>query len=253
MNKIKQLSLGELLDQTIRLYVRHFWPLVTISLLALLPTLAVNEAARQYIPSLSGFIRAEVASQIKLIIVLPVHAFLYGALYKAITDAYLYGSFQLNDAFRAARKRYLPMMATTLIWNIALGFGLSFFAFPGFYMMVIFCFYVPIVLLENLSGFSALRRSYALVKGAFWRISGRIFVITLLTLIMAIAVLTPGIILVGTRTVIFSTLFRVVLSIISPLLSIGFTLLYFDQRVRREGFDLWLAADQINAPVREPA
>ncbi|KAA6458722.1 hypothetical protein DYQ86_19430 [Acidobacteria bacterium AB60] len=110
---------------------------------------------------------------------------------------------------------------------------------------------IPACVVENLKARKALRRSVELSKGA----RGRIFLLFLL-----VGVLQVGL-LVLTQSPFYVYLFRhhlqlsLALSILSqiisiatdtlvgPILATGITLFYFDQRVRKEGYDIeWMMA-----------
>lgn len=123
---------------------------------------------------------------------------------------------------------------------------------------------VPASVVENLKARQALRRSVELTRGS----RGRIFVLGLL-----IAVIQIGLVL-------FTQIFFIVMAIkqhgqlpawaqatqqvigfftntfVGPMWATGFTLFYYDQRVRKEGFDIeWMmqaAGLKVPAPLAEP-
>lgn len=265
MNSVKELSFGELLDKAIRLYTGNFWPLIAISALTLIPNLAFTAVMPRQ-PGQTAAFPLPMANGLGLSAVLIglglVSLFVNGALTKAIADAYLQDTVQVNEAFKTSRKRYFSLLGTGLLAFLAMGFGFVLLVIPGIYLSVVYTFAVPVVVLEGLSGLSALRRSYNLVKGAWWRVAGVIFVLSLLSWVIQFALSIPAMIigvigialpvLAPSLALISRTLQAFVSVVITPLIVIGTTLLYFDQRVRKEGFDLWLSADAINIPESEP-
>lgn len=119
----------------------------------------------------------------------------------------------------------------------------------GFMMAVRYALAVPASVVENLTARAALRRSIALSKYA----RGRIFVLWLL-----VGVIEIGLILV-TQIFFIVTAFKhqmhlaigmrvaqqfvafLTNSFVAPILAIGTTLFYYDQRVRNEGYDIeWM-------------
>ncbi len=123
-------------------------------------------------------------------------------------------------------------------------------------------FYAQTVLVEETSARDALRRSSELVKGAWWRVFGMMFGIILLSnvielvlqissaLIFALSGIAGEVDLMEMREVLWHNhtvegvyhVWHVMTSAIEtltkPIAYIGFTLLYFDRRFRKEGFDI---------------
>ena len=134
------------------------------------------------------------------------------------------------------------------------------------------CFYISAIFVERLSDRGELRRSRALIRGRWWRING----VMLATLLLQFSVgfifrVTFGILLELTKladinefvaTIQWGAFFQLprnvaefhpltalmylinfgVDALTLPIWVIGCTLLYFDQRIRREGFDIEVMA-----------
>ena len=123
-------------------------------------------------------------------------------------------------------------------------------------------FYDLAVLVEQTSAMVALRRSSELVKGAWWRVFGMMFGIMLLSnmielvlqissaFIFAFSGIAGELDLMEMREVLWHNhkvegvyhVWHVMTTAIGtftmPIAFIGFTLLYFDCRIRKEGFDI---------------
>ena len=148
------------------------------------------------------------------------------------------------------------------------------FVFPFsicIYYMVCWVFYMPIVLLEEPRVMYALRRSSELVRSKWWQILGILILILLASYAIAIIFkLSLGFILIFTKlagntdlrnivkwsileTVLDSDNFLfyaimtcidlIMTALVFPIWVIGVTLLYFDRRVRKEGYDIELTAN----------
>jgi Membrane domain of glycerophosphoryl diester phosphodiesterase len=117
---------------------------------------------------------------------------------------------------------------------------------------------VPALVLENLTARQAIKRSVQLAKGNIWKI----FLIFLLMYLIAAVVVSvfqgpfvvAAIVIAARHTT--PPLWLQILSTISggiggtlsgPLVAIALTLLYFDARVRKEGFDLQLMMANLGA------
>lgn len=156
----------------------------------------------------------------------------------------------------------LATASSPVNYNTILGIIIS---FPcGIYFGTRWSFHAQAILVEEVSATNALRRSRELVTGTWWRVFGMMFAILLLALMIKLILVTSLMsifVLSGVAgEVDFAEIIRQVLQImghnteeadgllfvitavidifITPILSIGITLLYFDQRIRKEGFDI---------------
>ncbi len=120
-------------------------------------------------------------------------------------------------------------------------------------------FFPQIVVLEGRGPLDALGRSWQLVRGSFWRVLGTVILISLLVQIL---VFIPGLIFgIGINAVFsdplrdfairqsLSTLVGYISQMLFlPISIIAYTLLYYDLRVRKEGYDLQLLARDYATP-----
>jgi hypothetical protein len=120
------------------------------------------------------------------------------------------------------------------------------FGIYGIIMSLRYSLAVPACTVENLNARAAIKRSIFLSKGS----RGRIFMLGLLTVIIQVGFvgLTQGFfIIAGLKHKGIIPLWMGVLqqflafltnTFVGPIYATGFTLFYFDQRVRKEGFDI---------------
>jgi len=131
------------------------------------------------------------------------------------------------------------------------------------FMSLRYALALPACVVENTKAFPSLRRAIDLSKGARWRI----FVLALLIGVIKIGLVlitqlftivsifkshgqaSPGITAISQVIEFFTTTF------LGPIYATGITLLYYDQRVRKEGFDIeWMmqaAGLTVPAPIHE--
>jgi hypothetical protein len=138
----------------------------------------------------------------------------------------------------------LMVLGALVAWAVGVGLYFGFWAVAG-----------PALLLENIGVFAALRRSYRLVKGGFWRVFG----IGLLTAVIAYIIRSVfsipfailGQLAVGLddsgsfRTTLIQLLVADIGNVLAGAVVFPFTagvaaLLYLDLRMRREGLDVEL-------------
>ena len=120
------------------------------------------------------------------------------------------------------------------------------FGIYGVLMSLRYSLAVPACTVENLKARPAIRRSVELSKGS----RGRIFMLGLLTVIIQIGMvgLTQGFfVIAGMKhkgiiplwmSIAQQFLAFLTNTFVGPIYATGFTLFYFDQRVRKEGFDI---------------
>ena len=111
-----------------------------------------------------------------------------------------------------------------------------------------------VVVIEKMGPIAALSRAWRLSSGHRWRIFGIQLLLLILNLVLslAIAALFGGLAAAGsggTQSVV-STIVQTVVNLAStiiwaPVQWIAFTVLYYDLRVRKEAFDLQLAAEAL--------
>jgi len=127
----------------------------------------------------------------------------------------------------------------------------------GCFLTVKFAFTSSAVVLEGLGPVDALKRSWSLSKGSFWRILGRIWLIGIVTgLISAVLGGIVGAIMgVGAAAadsvgllVAFSAFLSALLSaVVIPVQSSFYTLMYLDERMRKENLAPMIAQEASRA------
>jgi hypothetical protein len=191
-----------------------------------------------------------------------------GALTRAVADTYLGKKTGILEAYRGVGKSWINLLIALFI-VLLIGFVLMLWWiivpcvgwFTGLGMMVFLMAAVnplvaPAVVLENQAPIEAVRRAWSLARRRFWPVLGSIFVLYLFSLLIvngpsAVANLLlmqlsesfddPAMYVVLT-SIIQGLVSLVFVLIYYPLQMTAFTLIYFDLRVRTEGFDLAILA-----------
>jgi len=135
------------------------------------------------------------------------------------------------------------------------------------WMLLRVCLAFPTCVVERTTAWSALRRGTRLSDGTKWRILVLYILGLLLTQILAWAVAFPAMIAIalipGLQGQKHAQLLGVIVMLVSyaamfamraltkPIYGIALTLFYFDQRIRKEGFDIEWMMQQAGMAVRE--
>jgi hypothetical protein len=248
---LRPLSISELLDRTFHLYRNNFLVFVGIMavpqliVLALRLTLAVTLTVRPF----ERFNPLGLLVGLVSYVVIEISA---AATILAVSNIHLDRPVSLGLAFSSARGSMLRVVLIAFAVGIAAGIGLIFLVVPGIYLWLMWSLAVPVTVLEGGGLNASITRSKELTRGS----RGRIFAIYLLVVGLAIAVgaifqMPLGILAVllgrgnpqsaiALLTAVSAVGTFISTSLVGPLATIALTLIYYDQRVRKEGFDLQL-------------
>jgi hypothetical protein len=118
------------------------------------------------------------------------------------------------------------------------------------FLLIRFLFVPQVVVLEGQGIFSAIGRSWRLVSGSFWRTLGTAFVLWIMVTTIGFLVglsfnLIDALITNFVVSQMILTFLTYAVNILTtPLYLVGLTLLYYDLRIRKEGYDMELMMQQ---------
>ena len=268
---LRPLSAGELLDMSFGLFRRMFGTLVLIQLMCMTLPFLLNVS----------FTGAGEPNPLVVLLVtlvgLILSALASAATAVAISGGYLGAPVNASEALQRA----VPRLGVLLVVSLSIGLLVVLASLPFIFLMagsvigmtrpdaggfVVFQVLIgiaslalplfvvsgvavatPIVVLEDgRNATAAIGRSWFLTKGYRLRVTGLLFVCLILILIPYAGLLTGGATLASnTGTPLTIWIAAVALAarlLLTPLLYCLITLLYYDLRVRKEGFDLEMLA-----------
>ena len=266
--QLRPLSIGEVLDVAIKIYRQRFVNLVKavavvvgpISLLtALIQVSAFPDATEfdQFDPAVEadfdfGDFWAFMASIIIVTLLSYVAAQVAtGASFKIVSGAYLDVDDDWRESLRFAWTRLRSLVWLSLLNGLLLFLGFIACIVPGVYFYGAWAVAVPALLLEDARGRHALKRSRGLVDGRWWQTVAAVVVATILAAIvqsMLSGLVVAAVVSGGNDLV--EVVAQTVASTAGSMLTTPFTaavltVVYFDLRVRKEGFDLELLAQRV--------
>jgi hypothetical protein len=265
--RLRPLEVGDLLDETFRMYRRHFFLFAGISVIIAIPTAALGgysfftffngllqQTAAGQTPDTTGFTQAFVILGLGILFNLALYPFQYAVSYAACESA-IGRPVTAWSALRGAARRYLHLVGY-LALQLMMGFTWCLFPL-WIWIWVGWVAVVPVMFVENTGLVSAMSRSWHLVEGRWWRT----FLVVVLILILVqivqaalVAFVYLGLFLLGivlstyTVTAIAYGALVLVGGLVTPLLQIAIVLIYFDLRVRREALDLFQLAQRVSSP-----
>jgi hypothetical protein len=238
------------------------------SLLAELRTGAVpsDQVQSQLLSALGGvFAVIGILLLVEIFLVLPLAE---AATTRAVSDRYLERDTSVATSYVAALRRLGPLVVQSLILLLGAavviglvlivtvglgGVGLV-LLLPalalGIFVFVRTSLAPPAIVLEGLSGPGGLARSWNLVRGLGWRMLGIRLLIALITIIIegvvAVLITLPGAGLDANGRLLLNQLGSTIAAVfVGPITYIGVTLLYYDARIRKEGFDIEMLAQSL--------
>ena len=259
---LRPLSTGELLDRTFSLYRSHLGLFLGIFALPHLVVLGVQflQLASQWSYARVPNVPASLLWFVAIAFVgLVMAAASQAAAVIAVSDLHLNRPASVLDSFLRVKGHLLGVILISFIVGVAVLAGMFAFLVPGILLAIIWSLSVPAKVLENKGPLAAMSRSVDLTKGDW----GRIFVVGLLVVVLSYGVrmLLQAPILIaiymsakaGLRNAMLGWQIASLVaafvgeSLVGAVGTIAFSLVYYDERVRKEAFDLQLMMTSIDA------
>ena len=269
---LRPLSVGEIIDVAIKIWRRHlptlarivFVVVAPVQVLAALVTASVSSpdnvfnrvdaAGNPTVDThalagwLAGMFTAEALSALAFLIA-------SAAVLRAVSVAYLGGTPDWRDSLRAATRRLRSLIWLGLLVIGGLTLAAIALFIPALWLGVSWSVAFPVLIAEGQPGTAALRRAFRLVRGRWWPTAGALALAFLFQTIVGLVLGIPlGLLTVhwgsdSLAAVILRAAVNVASSVITtPFMAAVLVLIYFDLRVRKEGFDLELLAQGVGIP-----
>ena len=255
--EIKELGIGEILDQSINLLKEHFWMLFKITLYLSIPfnvvySLIVGLVFPQLFAqtptkgpvSFNAIIIGLILNLVFIVILMGIiNPITNAAILTAISRKYLGRSITAGEALGQAFRKLKWLILTNLYATLLIILGLILFVIPGIILMFRYWFTTHAVMIEDTYGGKALKRSSTLIKGNVNKAVVLGFLVMILNIIINSIV---GRIPVPVVSIVVTTVVQHVTLIFGIVASVIF---YFSCRCANENFDLALLADAMeNTP-----
>ena len=248
--QLRPLSLGEVLDVSFGLYRARFASLLLIAVVCrVVPILLavyfeVSDPALTVLwPRLLGWLVSFV------LVAIGVAASTY-----VVSEAYLGGELRATTALARALPLVGTLLGISLLTSLAVALGLVLLVVPGLIFLAGFLLSPVVAVIEGPSkSLAAMRRSWELSGGYKGKLLLTVLVAFLLLSIPTIALGTLGGLFgsstsagaAGSEQLVFFVIPLVLQVLVYPFVYVVQTVLYYDLRVRKEGFDLVVLANSL--------
>jgi hypothetical protein len=250
---LRPLSTGELLDRTFSLYRSHFGLFLGIFALPNLLVLAfqcVGVAFQSPATQLTNFFGNMLWTLAAAMLSVIAGAAAQAATVMAVSDVHLDRPATVKDSFVRVKGEISGVIGLSMLMGFLVGVGLVLLIVPGILFALMWSLAIPAKILESKGINDAMSRSSDLTRGD----RARIFVIWILFILISLGVglllqwpITMGALAsarnglpAGSWQVAALAAGFVSKCLVGPLATIGFSLVYYDERVRKEAFDLQL-------------
>jgi hypothetical protein len=252
---------GGLIKETFTIYKNNFWRLAAIIAVSAISSATFGFFIKLFVGTSAQTMRWNWDLIWILIISYPIiiilSIFTGGAAIQAVAQQYLNRPINLGWAFSSAGWKIGVMLGATLLVALATaGMAITIIGIPAaIYFGTTWSFILQVALLEHCGPRKALSYSSSLVKGNWWRVVGIMVLFGLIvwgiSAVLSFPVTIATVFQTFTRGItgapmepsmgflIASTIVSTIAGIIgAPIFIIGETLLYFDLRVRKQGYSL---------------
>lgn len=280
--RLRPLGLSDLIDESLRLYRRNVRLFLSIGAPLFVPLgfaqlayqIAITqpyviedrfgseELAVDWAAALTVF----AAFMLFLIMSTLIQCIYFITVTYAASESLLGNTVSVGQAYRAGFRRLgrILLLGGAMFIPLIPLFMLILIGWPfAIYLAISWMFAAHIIILEGERVFRSMGRSRYLVRGHWWRVLGIVVVIWMITSIVqsvfgflvapfsfASAGSGPSTLFVAVTTVVTVILQTAATIVVSPITYCCFLLLYYDLRVRKEGFDLELMAQEMIATPR---
>jgi hypothetical protein len=262
--QLRPLSVGEMLDAGFRLFRARFGTLMVCVLAPLVPFTILGTILQASVDENAFDVNAPASTAdsgtalagtlIAGVIQSAAIALAIAACFKAISAAYLGERASAGESLRYALSRVVPLIVAYIVVVVVVSIGTLLLIVPGVFFAVKMSMTFAVLVFERKGPFGSIGRSWSLTDGNFWRTFGALLVVFLITFILQLVLVgvISGILGAADSSelavaIILTLVNLLALAATYPLWAAVVSVIYYDLRVRNEGFDLQLLAQGVGA------
>jgi hypothetical protein len=259
---------GEVLDAALKIYLRRARTLMGAAAAVVIPLQVVTALVlisiaptgadvpngsfgvqRQVYTDKAAFLGGEAALFVLSII---AGSLVTAACIQAVSNIYLDEPASIGSSLRSALRRLPAILVLEVVFWLGV-FGGLLVIVGAVWVYVAWAVCLPALLLERRGPGQALGRSSKLVQGRWWATFAVLIVAFLMTTVVGIiiGVALRAVSLHSQPSVLFAVIVTTAIGAVAAIITRPFsaavtTVLYYDLRVRKEGFDLKVLVDQLD-------
>jgi hypothetical protein len=268
VDNLRPRGIGEILDAAVALYRARFGALVKLTAVVVVPVQVLNvlimlstsptdvtfgatgptpvyDSREAFWVPLAGTVVMNVVTVLST-------AFATAAVMRLVADTYL-DSPERGGSAHFALRRLPAVIGLTAVTTLIVIAGAAACVVPGLYLQAVFAVAIPALLLEGKTVGQALNRSSQLTKGRRWPCFSVHYLGAMLTGIVAFGLTLLISVPIGAAVEGSAALAiaqglsgTVTAALTTPFVAAAIIVLYFDLRVRAEGFDIQVALQRLD-------
>ncbi len=264
------MTTADVLDGSFDLIRSKFRPLLVLSLLLALP-MAIATFVLNYLFSaqggavtgsiIDGFTAGSLAAglsvtAVSLIISIVFSPLIMGAITRVVAGSFLGREFEGGAALKSMVPFWITLIVASLLAQLALIPGFLAFGVGALVVAALFWVTIPVIAIEEVGPIEALKRSWRLMSARLLPYIGLVLVIGVVSQALSwiVSYLPTIVAYFWSDQVLLASAMQglaIVTSTIAvtPFMAVVATLVYFDARVRVEGFDIRVMASQLPEPT----
>lgn len=178
---IGSMSVGTIISKSFSLLIGRIQSFYLINLIVYLPAflLAIGSPVLQTMVGAGAPIAQVMLALLSIGLVIILQPIGTSAILYIVGSEYIGRKVSLGDAMNFAMGRFGDLIITGLIAGCMVMLGFVFCIVPGIILALRYMLATQVVIFENLSGFSALKRSSQLTTGHQWRVVGILLLVGL--------------------------------------------------------------------------
>jgi hypothetical protein len=240
--RLRARTVSEIVDAAFALYRQHATQYILVTAVAFSPLLIIQlfltDATQPSVTNLTAVYGTAVASWL-------TYSLMSAVLVKLASQAYLGNQPNLGETLRAVVPQVPAILVASLLKAVLLFLGLFAFIVGAFYVIARYFAVSTVIVLEGKGPWEAFGRSTILSRGRKRFILNALLLVYIIYTLLSYGVLA----LVGITgnqivTIVGSSVFTIVAY---PLIGLTEMVLYYDTRIRGEGFDIEQMAAAIDA------
>jgi hypothetical protein len=246
------MSFGMILDRSINLYMRNFWLLFGIMAIPQLIN-HLTQAAMVQVMGGEYVSAAPLSVPVAFVVQMLTMTIGTGAVTIAISNRFLGREITILQSYRITFRRIWILLAARLLAGLAIGWSAFPTLVPAILLSVAFSLITPVIMLEDRNVGSSLTRSRNLTLGFGWQILALwLIYFTVYGVVSGLLGGLMGALLERTmidptaRMLLAPIILAPLLILLSPVPALFTVLIYYNQRIKTEGFDLTLLAEALS-------
>lgn len=262
------MSVGQILDRAFVLYRHNFARFIAIVAIVQVPVNLLMVVVRRILPQLAAgtatsapelFLLSMFGLLLLLVLMIPAQQLSIGALAKCVSESYLGNEATVGQVYRFVWPKLWRLLGATLL-VLLIVIPSCLFLVPGVMFYVWFMLTSQTIVIEDHGAIEGMTRSKSLIEGNFWKALGLFVVVFVIAWIVGYVFKYAGD-LITQWTGVKDPLLLILITqpflligevLVAPISGAALILLYYDLRIRKEGFDLEMLARTMGSEMSVP-